>query len=76
MIAAISARETMRIEGFSAHADREGLLAWFECLDGTPRTTYIVHGEENASLALASALTDRFGAQVEVPRRGQQFELS
>jgi len=64
------------IDGFSAHGDREELLAWFESLGGTPRRTWIVHGEEHASESLAEALGSRFGAKVEVPRKGQSFSLS
>jgi metallo-beta-lactamase family protein len=63
------------IEGFSAHADRAGLLAWFRSLEGTPRKTFVVHGEEEAALALAGTLAERFRAHVEVPRRNQRFDL-
>jgi metallo-beta-lactamase family protein len=63
------------IEGFSAHADREELLAWFDSLGGPPRRTWIVHGEEDASESLAQALASHHAATVEVPRRGQSFVL-
>jgi metallo-beta-lactamase family protein len=64
-----------RIEGFSAHADREELLAWFESLGGPPRRTWIVHGEEDAAESLAKTLESRFGAKVEVPRKDQSFSV-
>ncbi|MCP3981720.1 MAG: MBL fold metallo-hydrolase [bacterium] len=63
------------IQGFSAHADREELLSWFEQLGGVPRKTFIVHGEEEASLAFAESLQEGFGADVEVPQRTQEFDL-
>jgi metallo-beta-lactamase family protein len=63
------------IEGFSAHADQGELLEWYARLDGVPRRTWVVHGEERASLELASLLKTRFGASVEVPQRGQAFDL-
>jgi metallo-beta-lactamase family protein len=63
------------IEGFSAHADQAELLDWFASLGGVPRRTYVVHGEEQAALTLASLLGRRFGAAVEVPRLGQSWEL-
>jgi metallo-beta-lactamase family protein len=63
------------IEGFSAHGDREELLAWFESLGGTPRRTWLVHGEEDALKSLADALASRFGAKAEVPRKDQSFSL-
>lgn len=64
------------LEGFSAHADRAGLARWFEKLEGAPKTTYVVHGEEQAALSFAADLGRRFGAEVEVPRRGQSFDLA
>jgi metallo-beta-lactamase family protein len=63
------------IEGFSAHADQTELLAWYAGLGGVPRCTYVVHGEEEASLELASLLKDRFGADVEVPLPNDSFTL-
>ena len=64
------------IEGFSAHADRTELLDWFESLGGPPQRTFLVHGEETASLSLADAVTERFGANVTVPRPGERYDLS
>ncbi len=63
------------IEGFSAHADREELLAWFESLGGVPGCTYLVHGEVRAAKSLAEDLRKEFGARVEVPRLEQSFDL-
>ena len=64
------------IEGFSAHADRHEFLEWFESLGGVPRQTFVVHSEEEASLAFAGALRTRFGADVIVPERGQSVDLA
>ena len=63
------------MEGFSAHADREELLAWFESLGGPPALTHIVHGEEDTALAFGDTLRQRFGAEVTVPTRGQTVTL-
>lgn len=64
-----------RIQGFSAHADREELVAWFAGLGEPPRQTYLVHGEPEAAIALSRELSQRFGAEVLVPERGDTFEL-
>ena len=63
------------IEGFSAHADREELIGWFDALGAAPGQTFIVHGEEDASLSLAQGLADRCGGAVTVPNLGDQVEL-
>jgi metallo-beta-lactamase family protein len=64
------------INGFSAHADRKGLLGYAEQL-GAPqiKAAYVVHGEEPASLALADGL-DQLGVQEAiVPKPGEAFEI-
>jgi len=63
------------IDGFSAHADRDELVKWFESLGTPPTRTFVVHGEEDAALSLARSLEQRFGANVTVPQRGQTIEL-
>lgn len=38
------------IEGFSGHADKEGLLKWIERFNRKPKKIFIVHGEEDAMI--------------------------
>ena len=64
------------IEGFSAHADLDELVEWFASLDGPPRRTFVVHGEEEASMSFARTLKKRFRADVSVPKLGQRVEVS
>lgn len=45
------------IGGFSAHADRNELLAWWGAT-AAPQTTVLVHGDERAMRAFGQALTD------------------
>ena len=58
------------INGFSAHADRDELLAWHGHTRA-PRT-FLVHGDEPAMQAFAQRLRD---TRVEMPRLNQVFEL-
>jgi metallo-beta-lactamase family protein len=62
-----------RLDAYSAHADRDGLLAW---ADRAARAgqIYLVHGEEQQSLALAEHLQAR-GRSAVVPERGQRVQL-
>ncbi|MFQ5747795.1 MAG: MBL fold metallo-hydrolase RNA specificity domain-containing protein [Gemmatimonadota bacterium] len=66
-----------RADSYSAHADREGLLDWagHTCDRGRVGRIFVVHGEEESARALASGLGERCGARVEIPERGQAFEL-
>ncbi|MCB8944719.1 MAG: MBL fold metallo-hydrolase [Ardenticatenaceae bacterium] len=64
------------INGLSAHADRGELLAWTGHFEKRPLHTFIVHGEEDASLSLAEALQkDQGFTNVHVPHLGQKFTV-
>ncbi|MGH2398759.1 MAG: MBL fold metallo-hydrolase RNA specificity domain-containing protein [bacterium] len=62
-----------KIESFSAHADRDEILAWVRRL---PRVgqTYLVHGEEAQGLALAGRMTAA-GFSAQLPARGQTVSV-
>ncbi|MFW6096838.1 MAG: MBL fold metallo-hydrolase RNA specificity domain-containing protein [Chloroflexota bacterium] len=65
------------INGFSAHADRSELLDWVGRFQKRPRQTFVVHGDEDVSLAFAKTLQQRAGLQnVRVPKLGQKFEIT
>ncbi|MDR3531985.1 MAG: MBL fold metallo-hydrolase [Rhodopila sp.] len=59
------------INGFSAHADRQELLAWRRSVSGV-RTTFLVHGEADAMAKFAALLTE---GRVEMPVLHQKFSL-
>ena len=50
-----------KMDGLSAHADREELLRWFSGFRTPPPETFIVHGELDAAQSLAETLKSRFG---------------
>jgi len=64
-----------RIEGFSAHADLDELLVWYDALGGVQKQTFLVHGEEEASESLAAHLRVRGSEPVVVPELDQEFPL-
>ncbi|MNY68119.1 hypothetical protein D3C86_2058280 [compost metagenome] len=41
-----------------------------------PALTFVTHGEQRASEALANALSDRYGLLTEIPRVGDVFEIT
>jgi metallo-beta-lactamase family protein len=59
------------IGGFSAHADQDQLVAWYQ-RTGNPARTFLVHGDPDAMRALAGRLE---GTKVESPRLHQSFTL-
>jgi metallo-beta-lactamase family protein len=65
------------LNGLSAHADRSELLDWTGHLVKRPHHTFIVHGEDEAALALADSLQkEQKFSNVHVPYRGQRFTIN
>ena len=56
-----------RINGFSAHADKEELLEWLSGLKRPPRKVFVVHGESESALHFGEFLRGKTGWQVDVP---------
>ena len=66
------------INGFSAHADRDELLAYTAHLNqanGRLKQVFVVHGEEESALALAKGIREQGVPHVLVPERGQAVEI-
>lgn len=61
------------VDAFSAHADRENLVAFARAC-GPVRRVFLVHGEPEAQRSLHGLLSEA-GLEVVVPRRGQVEEL-
>lgn len=59
------------IGGFSAHADRDELLAWHRQMEN-PARTFLVHGEESAMQSFARQLHD---TEVIMPKLHEAFTL-
>lgn len=63
------------IEGFSTHADREGLLWWIEGFQQAPQCSFIVHGEEKIAHSFAQLVAERKGWSTQVPHLGEEFKF-
>ena len=65
----------VKIDGFSAHADREGLLAWLSDIHVPPRCVFVTHGEENAANSMAEFIGEQTGWKTAVPAYGTETLL-
>jgi len=63
------------LRGLSAHADHDELLKWLGNFENSPKMTFVVHGEANASLFFADKVKDQFSWNTTVPRYQETFEL-
>jgi len=64
-----------RIRGFSAHADRDELLAWITNLQTPPRQVFINHGEVKAATSFQTFLREQTGWEVEAPEYNSDYVL-
>jgi metallo-beta-lactamase family protein len=67
--------QSVKIGGFSAHADWQEVIRWLQDLPAPPRGVFVTHGEVGSAGAMAQHIRDRFSWPVDVPEHGQQFEL-
>jgi metallo-beta-lactamase family protein len=69
--------EVLSLQGFSAHADQAGLIAFAEAARdrGPLRRIVLVHGEPTAQEVLRDALIEREFAVVDVPAPGDRIRL-
>jgi len=56
-----------RINGFSAHADKEELFEWLSGLKKPPRKLFIVHGEAESANKFGEYIREKTGWDVTVP---------
>ncbi|MNS20439.1 Ribonuclease [compost metagenome] len=64
------------VEGFSAHADQDQLLAWLGGFAQPPKAVFITHGEPRGSSALATAIAETHGWTTVIPQLGELVGLS
>jgi metallo-beta-lactamase family protein len=65
----------VKVDGFSAHADREGLLAWLSDIRIPPRRVFVTHGERKAATSFARFLKSKTGWNISVPEYGTEILL-
>jgi len=59
--------KVVRINGFSAHADKNELLDWLKELKSPPRQVFVVHGETESAQYFGDFVSEKTGWQVTVP---------
>lgn len=53
--------EIYNLEGFSGHADRDGLLEWLSGFEKEPKQIFLVHGEEESKTDFAKTVEEKLG---------------
>lgn len=68
--------EIYNLEGFSGHADRDGLLEWISGFRKKPAKVFLVHGEEEAKEAFAKTVKEALGYDCTVVSGNIEYTLA
>lgn len=68
--------EIYNLEGFSGHADQNGLFAWIAGFRQKPKQVFLVHGEEDSKVDFAKLIKDKLGYDPVVVMGNSEFELN
>ncbi|NLG88590.1 MAG: MBL fold metallo-hydrolase [Clostridiaceae bacterium] len=71
----VNARIEM-IDGYSGHADCEGIINWMRNFKQFPKRVFLVHGEEKAINSLAEKVKEEFGVEPVIPSREESFVIT
>jgi metallo-beta-lactamase family protein len=64
------------VHGFSAHADKDELLAWLKKLEVPPRKVFVVHGEPQSAESFGDYIRQKTNWDVAVPAYQDEFILN
>ena len=68
--------EVKKIESFSGHGDYQEMIGFLGCQDKSAlEKTFIVHGEYETQKKYASSLLNEGYKNIEIPAKGQEYEL-
>ena len=67
--------EIYNLEGFSGHADQNGLFSWLAGFRQKPKQIFLVHGEEDSKKDFGKLIHDKLGYEPVVVLGNSEFEL-
>ena len=67
--------EIYSLEGFSGHADKEGLFEWLTAFKKFPKKVFLVHGEYDSKVAFAERIKAELNHVVQVVEGVSEFDL-
>ncbi len=62
------------INGFSSHADQQGLIEWLS-YTSKPKRVFLVHGEEEKMKVFSKEIKEKLGFESHIPDFGENLEL-
>jgi len=67
--------EICSLEGFSGHADREGIIQWIKSFKNKPKKIFMVHGEEEAIEEVSRKIEEELKIKTHIPELGESLSI-
>jgi len=67
--------EVYSLEGFSGHADKDGLFEWLSAFKKMPKKVFLVHGEEEGKIAFAKRVKEELNYDCQIIDEVAEFDL-
>ena len=67
--------EICSLEGFSGHADREGIIQWIKSFKNKPQKIFVVHGEEQAAEEVSRKIEEELKIKTYIPELGESLSV-
>lgn len=64
------------IEGFSGHADRDGLIRWIKAIGQKPRKIFLIHGEADSMNEFSEIISSDLRIGTIIPERGESYMIT
>ena len=63
------------LEGFSGHADRDGIIRWVKSFKNKPKKIFVVHGEEEATEEISRKIEEELKIKTHIPELGESLSI-
>ncbi len=67
--------EIHSLEGFSGHADKEGIIRWIKSFKNKPKKIFVVHGEEEATEEISRKIEEELKIKTHIPELGETLAI-
>lgn len=67
--------EIYSLDGFSGHADREGIMQWIKAFKNKPKKIFVVHGEEEAAGEISKRIEEELKIKTYTPELGERLSI-
>ncbi len=67
--------EIHNVEGFSGHADKNGLMDWLKGFKEKPKSVFLVHGEQSAKESFAREVKEQLALNCIIPEYNVVYDI-